>query len=200
MLVLHVGEPMVPPAALRRGAYVPVIAALASAHSSEALHGLYTTLCMGLMLLGMAVYGSGGRLGPCRMSGLLFTGLLAPLKKEGWFLRRATIVLDNVTYNSVVDAFVRFGDVAAACAFVDDPARTDLRDTRTYNIIIKGLAKRGRVEDACAVRDEIRAAGFVPNEVTQNSLVNACVRVGDFPSALRRARVCEVGCTETGAV
>lgn len=103
-------------------------------------------------------------------------------------MRHDSIPFDNVTFNSAVDAFVRCGHMTAARGFVDDPANASLRDTRSFNILIKGLARRGRVDEAFAVRDEIVGAGLVPNEVTQNSLVDACVRVGDFPSALRLAR------------
>lgn len=103
-------------------------------------------------------------------------------------MREKGVEFDTVTFNSAVDAYIRCGNMTAARALVDDPSYAELRETRTFNILLKGLSRRGMVEKAYAVRDEMHAAGFVPNEVTQNTLIDACVRAGDFSSALRLSR------------
>jgi pentatricopeptide repeat protein len=94
---------------------------------------------------------------------------------------------DRITFNSAVDAYVRCGDLEAARSIVDEPKNAILRDSRTFNTLLKGIARHGNVAAAFRVRDEIIAAGLVPNEVTQNTLIDVCVRVGDFKAALKLA-------------
>jgi pentatricopeptide repeat protein len=108
-------------------------------------------------------------------------------------MRREGVLFDNVTFNSAVDAYIRCGNVPAARKLVDDDEYRVLRDTRTFNILLKGLSRKGLVQEAYAVRDEIVAAGLEPNEVTQNTLVDACVRAGDFDAALRLAQEVQPG-------
>jgi pentatricopeptide repeat protein len=99
-------------------------------------------------------------------------------------MRQNNLSFDRVTFNSAIDAHVRCGDLDTARTIVDAPEYKSLRDARTFNILLKGFARRGDVDAAFQVRDEIIAAGLVPNEVTQNTLVDACVRVGDFAAAI----------------
>lgn len=112
---------------------------------------------------------------------------LNTVKKTLGVMRQQGVKFDNVTYNTAVDAFVRCGELSAARELVEDKEYAGLRDTRTFNTLLKGLAREGRVEEAFSVRDDICALGLVPNEVTQNSLVDACVIVGDFDAAMRLA-------------
>lgn len=221
MVVLHVGEPLVASATLRRDAYVPVIGALAHAHRWTALVDLYARLWTEDGRVAAArpderllVYGTNLSVNAGRTS--VATALVTKAEESGLNLsvftyavllkgygrarkqeavsrtlatmREKDVDFDAVTFNSAVDAYIRCGNMTAARALVDNPAYAKLRETRTFNILLKGLSCRGLVEKAYAVRDEIYAAGLVPNEVTQNTLIDACVRAGDFPSALRLSR------------
>lgn len=221
MVVLHIGEPLVARATLRRDAYVPVVGALAYAHRWSALIDLYTRLWTEEGRVAAArpderlvVYGTNLSVNAGRTS--VATELVATAMRAGLNLsvftyavllkgygrarkqeavtrtlatmREKGVEFDTVTFNSAVDAYIRCGNMTAARALVDDPAYANLRETRTFNILLKGLSRRGLVEKAYAVRDEMLAAGFIPNEVTQNTLIDACVRGGDFSAALRLAR------------
>lgn len=102
-------------------------------------------------------------------------------------MRQMHVEFDRVCFNSAVDALVRCGEIGDARSMVYRVNYKNLRDVRTFNILLKFFAYSGNVNAAFDVRDEIITAGFVPNEVTLNILVNACVQAGDFSSAIKLA-------------
>jgi pentatricopeptide repeat protein len=108
-------------------------------------------------------------------------------------MRTADVEFDQVSLNSAVDAYVRCGDLQAARAITDAPENATLLDTRTFNTLLKGFARNGDITAAFEILDEIRAHGCTPNDVTQNTLVDACVRVGDLKAALKLAETVSTG-------
>lgn len=93
------------------------------------------------------------------------------------------IEMDSILLNSAVDALVRCDDLNAASELLDDDAYVDLHDAASYNTMIKGFVGRGLVERAFGMVDTMRGQGCEPNSVTRNTLLSACVRVGDFSKA-----------------
>lgn len=93
------------------------------------------------------------------------------------------VVVDSVLLNSAVDAYVRCDQLASATRLLERPDYAALLDAASYNTIIKGFAAKGLVDDAFQAERSMRANGCVPNSVTKNTLLSACVKARDFDRA-----------------
>jgi len=100
---------------------------------------------------------------------------------------------DMVLMNAVVDAFIRCGEIQEARKVIGRFA--DIwgikPNIRTYNTLLKGYGQSGMLTEAFQMRTEIADAGLEPDEVTRNTLVSACVAMGQFDSA--KSLIDEIG-------
>lgn len=93
---------------------------------------------------------------------------------------------DVVLLNAAVDAFVRCGLMDEAERFVGEGVGGGvggLANVRTYNTLLKGFAQRKMVIKAFSIADTMKTLGILPDTVTINSLILACVRTGKYAEA-----------------
>jgi len=71
-----------------------------------------------------------------------------------------------VTYNTLVDAYVKAGWHGAARAALEDARRAGVPlDAWSFSPLVKGCCRSGDLAAALGVLDEMRAAGVAPNVV-----------------------------------
>jgi pentatricopeptide repeat protein len=83
--------------------------------------------------------------------------------------------LNNIVYNTVLDACVKCKDLTAAQAWMKKSKEAGMIDVISFNTLLKGYLMTGDVAGARSVVREMRLAGYQPNRVTFNELVNAVV-------------------------
>lgn len=102
-------------------------------------------------------------------------------------VKARAVPVDAVLFNSAIDALVRCADIDAAAALVSEPDFRDLLQTRSFNTLIKGFARKGMLAKAFQTRSDMQRLGCVPNQVTDNTLIAACVSAGDYERAWKLA-------------
>ncbi len=71
-----------------------------------------------------------------------------------------------VTYNTLVDAYVKAGWHGAARAALEDGRRAGVPlDAWSFSPLVKGCCRAGDLAAALGLLDEMRAAGVAPNVV-----------------------------------
>merc|ERR1719491_2493187 len=87
------------------------------------------------------------------------------------------------TFNCLIDVCVNAGDMQRARALLDDMRLVGNSDNISYNTIIKGYCAQGDTDGAKACLQEMEAAGFQPNDITFNSLINMAGSSGKIADA-----------------
>lgn len=103
---------------------------------------------------------------------------------------------DIVTYNTMLDTCLKFGQVASAHAVFRDMADAGIApDIVTYGIMISAQARQGDAAAAARLYDDMRQAGMWPDERILVGLVNAMVAAGQVEAvpALVRKMMAEDG-------
>jgi pentatricopeptide repeat protein len=95
-------------------------------------------------------------------------------------LKASAIPADIAAYNCVVDACVLAGDMKRAHGLLEQVKQTGCVDIVTYNTILKGYCSNGDLAKASEIFKEMEEAGFQPNDVSYNCLINAAVCKGAF--------------------
>lgn len=90
---------------------------------------------------------------------------------------------DVASYNCLVDVCVSAGNLKRARALLDDMRSIDHFDKITYNTMMKGYCGQGDADGAKALLKEMEAAGFPPNDITFNSLINMAGLSGKMSDA-----------------
>lgn len=90
---------------------------------------------------------------------------------------------DVACYNCLVDVCVTAGDLRRARLLLDHMRSIDHYDKITYNTMMKGYCAQGDTKGAKALLVEMEAAGFAPNDITFNSLINMAGAAGKMADA-----------------
>ncbi|CAM9493298.1 unnamed protein product [Chrysoparadoxa australica] len=100
-------------------------------------------------------------------------------------MREKEVSPDVVALNAAIDAYVRCDALPRAAGVLQamEASKTITPNTRSYNTIIKGQGRSGQLVAAFRTLEGMRSNDCEPNEVTVNSLVDACVRCGDLDRA-----------------
>lgn len=105
-------------------------------------------------------------------------------------LARDSVAPDTISYNSVINAHARRGDLDAALRLLRRMTELELMggglvkpDLVTYNSVANAAAKRGDSLAAAEILKAMTKAGIAPALITYNSCLAACKSKGD----LRRA-------------
>merc|ERR1719379_1071852 len=93
-------------------------------------------------------------------------------------LERTGVDLNNVIYNTVLDACVECQDLKAAEAWMERMKNAGMTDVVSFNVLIKAHLQKGSFNKAKGLMEEMRKADLQPNRVTFNELINALVTKG----------------------
>lgn len=94
-------------------------------------------------------------------------------------LRGEKVQLHLVTYNALIDACSRVGNVEEMATLFRDLCEQGLvPDVVTYSTVIKGYAVQGDLEHAIALFTLMRKRGIRPDAILFNSILDGCARQG----------------------
>eukprot|EP00613_Pedinella_sp_CCMP2098_P061942 CAMPEP_0171991528 /NCGR_PEP_ID=MMETSP0993-20121228/277467_1 /TAXON_ID=483369 /ORGANISM="non described non described, Strain CCMP2098" /LENGTH=1586 /DNA_ID=CAMNT_0012644555 /DNA_START=311 /DNA_END=5071 /DNA_ORIENTATION=+ len=105
---------------------------------------------------------------------------------------------NSISYNTVMDAFVRAGNLNAAAGVLQDmcggavAGRGLLPNERTCSIMMRALAGEGLIEEAFSLLDLMKAnPETTPNTIHYTTLIDACGRTGDLDRAFHTLEAME---------
>jgi pentatricopeptide repeat protein len=90
-------------------------------------------------------------------------------------LQQTAAELNNVVYNTVLDACVECCDLEKATQWMAKMKEEKMSDVVSYNTLIKFHLQRGNFTKARELMDEMKKEGLQPNRVTFNELLNAMI-------------------------
>jgi len=93
-------------------------------------------------------------------------------------LEESSTGIDTTAYNCVLDVCVKCGDAAAVRRLFAKMKATGYVDVISFNTLLKDM-NAASIQNTDEVLDDMKALGLSPNQITYNSLVNACVSRGD---------------------
>merc|ERR1719163_1195129 len=92
-------------------------------------------------------------------------------------LKADSMTCTLVTYNTLIDACARVGEMTkAAAVFRDMCDRGTDPDLITYSTIIKGYCVQGDLEQAIQLFTLMRKRGIKPDAILFNSILDCCAR------------------------
>lgn len=84
-------------------------------------------------------------------------------------------VCNKVTYNTLIDALVRQGDMDAASGmFRDMTLNGVMPDLITYSTLVKGHSSRGDLEQGLQLIGQMQRCGITPDAIVFNSILDGC--------------------------
>eukprot|EP00437_Effrenium_voratum_P038435 CAMPEP_0181468468 /NCGR_PEP_ID=MMETSP1110-20121109/37506_1 /TAXON_ID=174948 /ORGANISM="Symbiodinium sp., Strain CCMP421" /LENGTH=835 /DNA_ID=CAMNT_0023593319 /DNA_START=99 /DNA_END=2604 /DNA_ORIENTATION=+ len=90
---------------------------------------------------------------------------------------REVLRLSLVTYNTLIDALVRGGDLKRAMDLFRDMALQDAGpDLITFSILIKGFSSAGDLETAIMLLGQMQSRGIYPDSILFNSILHGCAK------------------------
>ncbi|CAE7188442.1 unnamed protein product [Symbiodinium sp. CCMP2456] len=90
---------------------------------------------------------------------------------------KGALRLTAVTYNTLIDALVRAGDLKRAMQLFRDMACQDTGpDLISFSILIKGFASSGDLETAILLMGQMQGQGIQPDSILFNSILHGCAR------------------------
>ncbi|CAJ1330637.1 unnamed protein product [Effrenium voratum] len=98
-------------------------------------------------------------------------------------LKCSSLAPDVASFNCVLDACVRSGDLKRAQELMKEMRERKMVDIITYNTLIKGWCSKGDLKAAKAMIQLMEAEGIKANDVSYNSMVNAAVIRSNFLEA-----------------
>merc|ERR1739848_614094 len=93
-------------------------------------------------------------------------------------LARSGVDLNNVVYNSVLDACVQCRNLAAAENWMKKSKEMGMTDVVSYNTLIKAYLLSHNVSKARSLMEEMKQLGLQPNRITYNELINSIIAGG----------------------
>ncbi|KAL5564741.1 hypothetical protein UlMin_027905 [Ulmus minor] len=84
---------------------------------------------------------------------------------------------DVVSYNTLIDGFVKAGDISRARQLFDE---MPIRDSVTWGTIISGYAQTNHCEETIELFHEMLALGLKPDNIALVAALSACARLGDL--------------------
>lgn len=106
-------------------------------------------------------------------------------------IKASGIQLDSVLYNSILDVCSITGNLKRAQSLAGEMRKLGLMDIVSYNTLLKGCCTQSDVSGAKAVLAEMEEAGYQPNDVSYNSLINVAASVGNFQVAWETVQTME---------
>merc|ERR1719160_1252318 len=97
-------------------------------------------------------------------------------------LEEGNVGIDTTAYNCVLDVCVKCGDAGAVRRLFAKMKATGFVDVISFNTLLKDMSAAS-IQNTDEVLDDMKALGLRPNQITYNSLVNACVSRGDTSRA-----------------
>jgi pentatricopeptide repeat protein len=97
-------------------------------------------------------------------------------------LEESNVGIDTTAYNCVLDVCVKCGDAGAVRRLFAKMKETGYVDVISFNTLLKDM-NAASIQNTDEVLDDMKALGLSPNQITYNSLVNACVSRGDTSHA-----------------
>eukprot|EP01067_Filipodium_phascolosomae_P001540 Filipodium_phascolosomae@DN2007_c0_g1_i1.p1 len=88
------------------------------------------------------------------------------------------VVLDTTAYNCCLDVCVSCADLKSANKLFAEMKKSSNVDVISYNTLLKGHCASGDLSGAERVLRQMSEDGFVPNDVSFNSMINAAVSMG----------------------
>ncbi|MCL7046791.1 hypothetical protein MKW94_005964 [Papaver nudicaule] len=82
---------------------------------------------------------------------------------------------DTASWNTLIDGYSKLGDVDSAASFF---CQMPARDLISWTTMITCYARNKRYREAIQVFEEMKNAGFSPDEVTMATVVSACAHIG----------------------
>lgn len=99
-------------------------------------------------------------------------------------MRAAQVKPSRVTYNILIDSYVRAGQVVEARTWMTAAKNSGIElDAFSYTSLIKGCVKAGDMQGATAVLEDMRIAEVKPTYITFSTLIDGYARSGDLPTA-----------------
>jgi len=95
-------------------------------------------------------------------------------------MRQQKLQYSIVTYNTLIDACIRSGEMTRIAALLELMASDNIRpNVITHSTVLKGYCQDNRVDKAFEVLEDMkRCPDFAPDEVTYNTLLDGCARHG----------------------
>jgi len=97
-------------------------------------------------------------------------------------------------YNALLDVCMDCRDIEAAERIIKEACNAEMADVVTYNTLIKAHLRNNDLRRARSAMDMMRSAGFAPNCVTFNELIDASIKLGtnDTWAIIEEMRNCGV--------
>mmetsp|Transcript_35468 Transcript_35468/g.101269 ORF Transcript_35468/g.101269 Transcript_35468/m.101269 type:complete len:1015 (-) Transcript_35468:46-3090(-) len=92
----------------------------------------------------------------------------------------AKVPLSAATYNALIDACVRSSEMSRVHPLLQEMTREGIApNVITYSTVLKGYCQDGRLDTALALLEDMKRSTSVrPDEITYNTLIDGCARVG----------------------
>eukprot|EP00347_Sterkiella_histriomuscorum_P013026 403366299 len=92
---------------------------------------------------------------------------------------------DEILYNCLIDACVRFHDVNRAVAVFQEMQFSNIKPSSvTYGILIKAYGSANQLDNAFFVFKKMKDNCLIPNSVTYGCLIDACVKNNQIERAM----------------
>lgn len=93
----------------------------------------------------------------------------------------------SVTYNTLMDACARCGEISRAPKLLEDMVRQGIEPNLvTYSAVLKGYCQENRLDKAFELLDTMRMSSHVkPDELTYNTLLDGCARQGCYERGMQ---------------
>merc|ERR1712118_505084 len=102
-------------------------------------------------------------------------------------MRDEGVPYNTITYNSIIDACIKCGDVAQAEVLLSEmtqPGSTVGPDLITYSTLLKGYCHIGDLDSAFRVAEAIKSRGLRCDELVYNTLMDGCVKANDIAAGI----------------
>jgi pentatricopeptide repeat protein len=106
-------------------------------------------------------------------------------------LKGTGVHLDTAVYNSLLDVCSNVGDMPRAHKFADQMKVEGVIDIISYNTLLKGYSMLGDMKNATAILADMQKAGFRPNDISYNCLINVAASTGDIHAAWKTIETME---------
>eukprot|EP00408_Alexandrium_pacificum_P066515 CAMPEP_0171177104 /NCGR_PEP_ID=MMETSP0790-20130122/12071_1 /TAXON_ID=2925 /ORGANISM="Alexandrium catenella, Strain OF101" /LENGTH=903 /DNA_ID=CAMNT_0011641999 /DNA_START=90 /DNA_END=2797 /DNA_ORIENTATION=- len=100
---------------------------------------------------------------------------------------KAKLQFSIVTYNALIDACARAGEMVRVQPLLKDMARDKIEPNLvTYSTIVKGYCQENRLDKAFELLDAMKKSKhFRPDEITYNTLIDGCAQRGMYEQGMK---------------
>jgi pentatricopeptide repeat protein len=91
-----------------------------------------------------------------------------------------------VTYNTLIDACARSGELSRISGLLKDMKAQDLKmGIVTYSAILKGYCQKNLLDEALELFNDMLTSGIEPDEIVFNTLLDGCARQGLYERGMK---------------